>query len=231
MDLTRAALLIDGDNISARYNATLKHEAEKLGRLDVMRVYGGPCVSAEWLNTPGARFIQAGDGKNAADLLLSIDAMELALSGGIQAFAVASSDGDLTHLAHRLREKGFYLLGLGDNRAPERFRQACHVFHHLPEQKTCAQKSTDAAKSQSDKAPTPFDAKIRKIIAANSTNGEGIAIPELSRQMKRDHDTKISTYPERSWRRYLAARTALYDLDPKGPEAKVRFLPNGFAST
>ena len=132
MEVTRAALLIDGDNISIRHDATLKREAQKIGRLDVTRVYGGPCVSAEWLTTPGIRFMQAGTGKNAADLLLSIDAMELAFSGGIDAFAIASSDGDFTHLAQRLREKGHHVTGLGDARAPERFRTASRPGWRYP---------------------------------------------------------------------------------------------------
>ncbi len=215
MNVTRTALLIDGDNISARYDQTLKLEAEKLGRLDVVRVYGCPSVSAEWPSTPGARFMQAGTGKNAADLLLSIDAMELALSDGITAFAIASSDGDFTHLAHRLREKGNFVLGLGDARAPEHFRMACHAFHLLQD--------------QNDAVPTDFDRNIQHIIMNNSKNDQGIALTELLRQMRRHHDTKISTYPGGSWRRYLGERPTLYALDPKGPAAKVRCLPKGFA--
>ena len=48
--------------------------------------------------------------------------------------------------------------------------------------------------------------------------------------MKNAHGVKISELPEKRWRSYLAVRPALYDLDPKGPEALVRFRPEGFAS-
>jgi hypothetical protein len=43
------------------------------------------------------------------------------------------------------------------------------------------------------------------------------------------HGIRISTFPEKTWRSYLQARPALFDLDPRGPEAMVRFRPEGFA--
>jgi len=55
-------------------------------------------------------------------------------------------------------------------------------------------------------------------------------IMDLARNMHIQHGVKISTYPEKTWRAYLAARPDLYELDPRGPEAMVRFLPQGFAA-
>lgn len=195
--MKRVALLIDGDNIKARHDAELRYEAEKLGRLDIARIHGGTCLSNEWSNASGLRFIYAGVGKNAADLLLSIDAMELALSEGIEVFAMASSDGDFTHLAQRLREKGFHVLGLGNTKAPERLRKACCDFHVLREREACAEKVETSGKTRAAVASLSFDEKIRKVIKQNDKNGKGIAITELLRQMRSTYETKISAYPER----------------------------------
>ncbi|MEZ5723187.1 MAG: NYN domain-containing protein [Paracoccaceae bacterium] len=80
---------------------------------------------------PGIRFVHAGTGKNAADLLLSIDAVELALREGYEMFVIASSDGDFSHLAIRLRETGHLVVGCGVATAPARFRTACSRFVEL----------------------------------------------------------------------------------------------------
>lgn len=51
---------------------------------------------------------------------------------------------------------------------------------------------------------------------------EGMRIAALGPLMHARHGTRISTFPERTWRAYLAARPELYFLDPRGPEARVR---------
>jgi hypothetical protein len=75
---------------------------------------------------------------------------------------------------------------------------------------------------------TALDQKIHAVITANSKKGAGMRIAQLSAQMHKQHGIQISTQPERNWRAYLFARPSLYDLDPRGPEAMVRFRPAGF---
>ncbi len=170
--------------------------------------------------------MHAGVGKNSSDVLLCIDAMELALSGGIQAFAIATSDGDFTHLAQRLRERGLHVLGLGEAKAPNCFRMACSNFVLLGE--TAAPRKIQP--QHAEKAVN-FDRNIRFIIQQHSQQGSGMRLVDLAREMSKAHGTQISTYPERSWRAYLAKRSQLYDLGPRGPEATVRYKPEGFAAS
>jgi hypothetical protein len=40
--------------------------------------------------------------------------------------------------------------------------------------------------------------------------------------MRAAYDVKISKLPEKTWRKYLLARSELFRCDPKGPDAKVR---------
>jgi uncharacterized LabA/DUF88 family protein len=107
----RIAVLVDGDNISAKHSSQVILLAEKLGRVDVARVYAAGNQQSDWLTTPGYRLMHAGAGKNSTDLLLCIDAMELALIGGLESFVIATSDGDFSHIAQRLRERGLHVLG------------------------------------------------------------------------------------------------------------------------
>jgi uncharacterized protein (TIGR00288 family) len=215
----RVALLVDGDNIGAQHARTIFGTASKLGSLDIARVFGDATHASGWLTAAGYRFVHAGCGKNATDVLLAIDAMELALCGGIGTVAIASSDGDFSHLAHRLRERGLMVLGIGEAKATPQYRAACTRFEVLPPSATAAQPCA---------APS-LDQKIRTVIATNSSNGKGMRIADLSPKMKTLHGVQISTLPEKKWRTYLSARPALYELDPRGPDAHVRFKARGFA--
>lgn len=173
----RVAVLIDGDNVSAKHSGPVLTEAKKLGRVDIARIYAAANCNSDWLDLPEFRFIHAGKGKNAADLLLCIDAMEFAITGGVDTFAIASSDGDFTHLAQRLREKGLHVLGMGEAKAPDGFRLACTEFRQL-----------DSKPKRGQAAPTAhgcrdFDFRIRDMIRQHSTNGRGMRIADLAPKM------------------------------------------------
>src|SRR4029077_2797216 len=67
-------------------------------------------------------------GKNASDIALVIDAMDLLHSRRFDGFCLVSSDSDFTRLASRLREEGADVYGFGAQKTPESFRQACRRF-------------------------------------------------------------------------------------------------------
>ena len=211
----RVAVFVDGDNVSPGYSPWVLQRAGKLGRVDVARVYADAAHFPAWSVKAGFRVIHAGSGKNATDILLCMDAVEVALLSTFESFVIATSDRDFTHLAQRLRERGSVVLGLGESKCHDAFRGACSRFELLP---------TDAE-------PSEFDRKIQCMIAQYSKNGSGMKISELSAKMHEVHETRISTYPQKSWHGYLSARRNLYDVDPRGPEAAVRFLASGFGLT
>ena len=213
---SRVAVLVDGDNIPANFSPDISSLAKCHGRIDVARVYADAIRAPRWAEEHGFRLVHAGSGKNASDILLVIDAMELALSRGIDVFVLASSDGDFTHLAQRLRELGRVTVGIGEAKAPARFRACCTEFRQIGGPPACA--------------VTDMDRKIRAIIAAHGENGMGIALKTLGPKMHAQHGIRISSRPERTWRGYLAARRTLYHLDSRGPDARVRFLPEGFSA-
>src|SRR5690606_23322261 len=67
-------------------------------------------------------------GKNSTDITLVIDAMDLLHSGRFDGFCLVSSDSDFTRLAARIREQGVDVYGIGQQKTPEAFRQACTRF-------------------------------------------------------------------------------------------------------
>jgi uncharacterized LabA/DUF88 family protein len=216
------AIFVDGDNISGKHAASILNIAAKHGETTVVRAYLDAKLASDWHASFGYRLVHAGSGKNAADILLALDAMELILSHGMKCFIIATSDGDFTHLALRLREYGATVIGVGESKAPRSFRAACSHFVEL--------QTPQALKlvPQKSAAVTELDQKIRTIIAAHSKKGAGMRIAELAPKMHVQHGIRISTFPEKTWRGYLQARPALFDVDPRGPEAMVRFRQEGF---
>ena len=218
------AVLVDGDNLNAKHANAILSAARKHGPPTVIRAYLDAQRNDAWHDAPAFRVIHAGTGKNAADLLLALDAMELLLTNRITNFVIASSDGDFIHLAQRLREHQAKVITVGEAKAPTAFRASGHQFVELgprPAMKLVA----PAAKT-----PADLDVKIRAMIAIHSTGGKGMRMTDLAREMHHKHGVRISTYPEKTWRAYLLARPDLYDLDPRGPDAMARFRPEGFAT-
>ena len=132
----RLAILIDADNASPRMVAGLFEEAAAIGEASVRRIYGdfsGTRLKgwAEVLSTyaiiPHQNFANT-TGKNASDIALVIDAMDLLHTGRFDAFCLVSSDSDFTRLAARIREQGVDVYGFGERKTPESFRKACKRF-------------------------------------------------------------------------------------------------------
>lgn len=216
------SVLVDGDNISGKHAEQILSTASQHGEPAVVRVYADARRSSDWHDAIGYRLQHAGKGKNASDLLLALDAMELLLSKNMRHFVIASSDGDFSHLATRLREHGAKVVGIGEKKAPCFFRACCTSFVEI------GTATALRLVPKSDPVAAELDRNIRAMIAAHSKNGSGMRMAELGPKMHSQYGVRISTYPERSWRAYLVARSSLYDLDPRGPEAKVRFRPEGF---
>jgi hypothetical protein len=134
--LRRLAILIDADNASPRIVTGLFEEIAALGEASVRRIYGDFSGTrlrgwAEVLSThaiiPQQNFANT-VGKNASDIALVIDAMDLLHTGRFDAFCIVSSDGDFTRLAARIREQGVDVFGFGELKTPESFRNACKRF-------------------------------------------------------------------------------------------------------
>jgi hypothetical protein len=109
--LRRFAVLIDADNTSPRIAAGLFEEIAKFGEASVRRIYGDfssprmrswADILQKYAIDPYQQFAYT-TGKNASDIALVIDAMDLLHSGRFDGFCLVSSDSDFTRLASRLR--------------------------------------------------------------------------------------------------------------------------------
>ena len=134
-DQARLAVLIDADNAPADIIDRLLEEIAKYGIASVKRIYGDWSHGlSKWKAAllphaiiPVQQFAYT-KGKNATDMALVIDAMDLLYSGNFDGFCIVSSDSDFTRLASRLRESGLTVYGFGEKKTPEAFRKACDKF-------------------------------------------------------------------------------------------------------
>ncbi len=135
----QVAVLIDGDNISAKYAESIKQEALQYGNIKVFRLYGS-------VNSPNTKRwypvmpkqgimpvlqISYASGKSIADQALTIDVMDLLHSDNIDIFCIASSDSDFTKLVYRLKESGKIVIGMGESKTKEALAKACDEFKIL----------------------------------------------------------------------------------------------------
>jgi uncharacterized LabA/DUF88 family protein len=130
------AVLIDGDNAQAKLIKYLLEEVSKYGKATIRRIYGDwttPQMNSwkEIINQYSISPIQKFSyttGKNSTDSSLIIDAMDILHSQSVDGFCIVSSDSDYTGLAKRIREEGFFVMGIGRKTTPIAFVNSCEVF-------------------------------------------------------------------------------------------------------
>lgn len=135
-ELEKIVVLIDADNTILVKLKSILDEISTYGRIVVKKAYG------DWKNStlknwedelkrlaikPEQQFAYV-TGKNATDIAMVIDSMDLLHTGVYDAFVLISSDSDFTPLAIRLRESGVYVFGVGEEKTPQSFKNACDDF-------------------------------------------------------------------------------------------------------
>lgn len=135
----RIALLVDADNISHAKIAAILAELSKYGTANIRRAYGDWASTSlkgwkaklhEFAIRPIQQFSYS-TGKNATDIALVIDAMELLYTQKLDAFCIASSDGDFTPLVMQLKANGHDVYGFGERKTPDPFVNACTTFLYI----------------------------------------------------------------------------------------------------
>ena len=217
------AVLIDADNIPAKYATAILKEITRFGEPALRRVYGD--WSSDQLQNWKKEVVRLGlvanqetantKGKNASDIGLVIDAMDILHKGRFDGFVLVSSDSDFTALANRLREDGVEVIGIGEGKAPVSLRNVCNRFiliENLVDAekdngKDGAAKKTGnkpAAETQTGKEPpSKVVPLIIKAMNALDPEGEWFNLSQLGKQLNIAH----SDFDQRTY-----GRTKLSEL-------------------
>ena len=154
------AVLIDADNVPAKYADAILNEITSYGEPGLRRVYGdwsSPQLSGWTRTAQNLGLVQHQQtantkGKNASDIGLVIDAMDILHAGHFDGFVLVSSDSDFTRLASRIREQGLTVIGIGEAKAPDALKNACNRFvaiQNIYEEPSDAPRAARAAKLDS----------------------------------------------------------------------------------
>ncbi len=163
------AVLIDADNVLARHAEAILKEIGTIGEPALRRVYGdwsssqlaGWKAKARDLGLVMHQQSANTKGKNASDIGLVIDAMDILHAGKFDGFVLVSSDSDFTRLASRIREEGLEVIGIGEAKTPESLRKVCNRFILIENIMTEAEAEPDAKPAvaapvvKSEPDPTP----------------------------------------------------------------------------
>lgn len=177
----RLAVLIDADNAQAAVIEGLLAEIARFGEATVRRIYGDftAPTSSSWKKVlqqyaikPVQQFAYT-TGKNATDSTLIIDAMDLLYTRKFDGFCLVTSDSDFTGLATRLREEGLTVLGFGEKKTPEAFRNACHkfVFTEVLRPSIAAEPVAVPSKAETGHKTVPTQVRVEAI-------GQKLAFPK-----------------------------------------------------
>ena len=170
----RVALLIDADNIGDKHAEIIFARAATRGNVIVRKAYGVFSSAFKWKKEsmfkyaiePVARHVYV-SGKNITDIVLVIDAMDLAHRKIADVFCIASSDSDFTPLAMKLRESGAQVFGFGEEQTPESFRAACDEFYELSaEDSETKSVANGDAENDNSARKKPADFSVRETILA-----------------------------------------------------------------
>ena len=199
----RFALLIDADNVSAKYIKPITDELSNYGTVTIKRIYGDWTLSlhAKWKDallenslTPIQQFGYT-QGKNATDSAMIIDAMDILYTGSVDGFCIVSSDSDFTRLASRLRESGRMVIGMGEKKTPTPFRRACDVFTTLELLLDDANGKRKGKGAGSGPSIEEVEQAVVRIITDNQNNGKATGLGEVgSRLLKRFPDFDVRSY-------------------------------------
>lgn len=235
----RLAVLIDADNTSPRIADGLFEEIAQVGEASVRRIYGDfsqgrskgwADILAKHAIIPQQQFAYT-TGKNASDITLVIDAMDLLHSGRFDGFCLVSSDSDFTRLAARIREQGVDVFGFGEQKTPESFRQACRRFIYIENLVSDAAVNVSSATKQALQPASRAKSIIKKAILQMETEDGWVPLGAVGTQLANlapDFDPRTFGCRKLS---DLVRETGAFDIDrlDSGP-FRIRVKPPSMPS-
>lgn len=220
----RYAVLIDTENISAKYVDTIFRELSEYGYSTYRRAYGNWSRTNGWNQgilldnsiLPVQQFDYTSR-KNSTDMAMVIDAMDILHSGKVDGFCLITSDSDFTRLAMKLREENMHVIGMGESKVPVSLAKSCNKFIYLDiiyehngeeeltqeDDETLQQEESITASGRKEKKSiTPMkeiENAINDILIEN--NGETVGLGQMGSQLSKlfsDFDVRNYGYAKLS---------------------------------
>ena len=231
--LEKIVVLIDADNTQLKTLESVIQEISTHGRIVVKRAYGNwkKDTLKNWEDEIKRLAIKAEQqfdyvsGKNATDMALVIDAIELLNSNIYDSFVIVSSDSDYTPLSIKLHESGIYVIGVGEKKTPESFRNSCDEFVYLEileksrlSQEVKPEKKQDTQDKKEAEAENTSDLSIihnllKKAWEAYQDDNEYVNVSTAGQFIKRTKpDFDVRSYGYAKLPELIKSSPELYDI-------------------
>lgn len=222
----RYAVLIDAENASYTIAKPLFEEIAKLGDASIRRIYGDfsnarlsgwAKVLTEFAIIPQQNFAMTA-GKNASDISLAIDGMDILHSDRVDGFCLVTSDSDFTRLAARIREQGLMVYGFGEQKTPESLRKSCHKFFYT---ENLSGTDEDGEKSPLQ-PPTKAIPLLKRAVEATADDDGWANLSEVGSLLLKessDFDSRNYGFPRLS---VLVQKTGFFEIRTEGKTLSIR---------
>ncbi|MGI9391187.1 MAG: NYN domain-containing protein [Boseongicola sp.] len=194
-DRPRYAVLIDADNVSSTYAGAILAEVTSFAEPALRRVYADWTSGSldKWKGEVRSHGLVAYQetankkGKNASDIGIAIDAMDILHAGRLDGFVIVSSDSDFTRLASRIREQGLAVIGMGEKKSHKSFVNACQRFIYLENLLADEPSKANAIKTPTKVNPTKAAPLIRRAMEKIDPDSEWYRLGQLGQHLLADN--------------------------------------------
>ncbi len=243
--LKNIAVLFDADNTDYDLADEVLSWASLQGNVSVKRAYGNfqkedlkgwkeACLENAICPVQQFDYVK---GKNATDMALVIDAIELKHTGLYDGFVIVSSDSDFTPLLIKIKESGIKSFGVGKKDSPRSFINACNLFCALedlekPKSKDKPKKNRKASATTTDQAHNDKENDLFHLMKKayeQYQNDDGYALLTRAAEFvqRAIPDFSIKDFGAKNWLKYLEARPDRYEVKSKSVKGQgskvVRF--------
>jgi len=231
------ALLIDCDNVSAKFIDSIINDLSKYGIVNIRNAYGNwkdPRLQG-WENVlqnysikPIQQFSYT-SGKNASDIAIVIDAMDLLYTKDLNAIALVTSDSDFTPVVSRILSNGLTVYGYGEAKTPNPFVNACSQFIYVEklydytEEPSTKSKAPKVASKTTLRKDTKLVSILRKAVEQTSDDNDWSNIAKVGLYINQNSSFSPINYGYKKLSDLIRA-TDLFDIDMQGDHQTIMFI-------
>lgn len=180
----RLAVLIDGDFVEPHMLGRSLAWAAGYGATAIRRIYGNQTKMRRWAECIRLHGIEIrpnyAEGRNAADITIIIDAVDLLHSGDVDSFCIVASDNHFAGLARRLRRDGAHVAGLGSSRKPPcSLADECDIFAHVEELPV-----SDSPDPATQRLLSGWKGAVRDAVRRSAPDGQRVPLSQVGNSLR-----------------------------------------------
>lgn len=231
------AMLIDCDNVSAKYIDSIINDLSKYGIVNIRNAYGNwkdPRLQS-WENVlhnysikPIQQFSYT-SGKNASDIAIVIDAMDLLYTKNLNAIALVTSDSDFTPVVSRILSNGLTVYGYGESKTPNPFVNACSQFIYVEKlfdyskEDMIKEKSNIVADRVTLRKDTKLVSLLRTAVEQTSDDSDWSNIAAVGLYINQNSSFSPINYGYKKLGELIRA-TDLFEIDMQGDKQTIMLI-------